>query len=298
MGREELAQLQTMLMYESKSLAELLKDPTLFKEMVAKAEHTKDKLSAAIFLFGVQTILTEQQKRIAKATLIRLLMQLASQISAKGMRSMERYLTTYRHGADEISIEETLENILPKKTIDYEDIVMVDKRQKKRGVVLILDTSNSMQKEKIVIAVLAVGVLAFRLQGEYYSVISFNTEANVLKEIDKETSIEELLDKMLEIRPENATDIRNGLEKGLEQLSKVVANEKIGIIVTDGWVTRGGDPVEVAQKFQRLHVIQAPIGFTGWDEEMCKKMARAGRGRWIHVKTYEELPSAIMKILS
>jgi hypothetical protein len=298
LNKGDFMQLRIMFKQDSKTLAELLQEPDLFKEMMAKVEGAKEKLSALLFLFTVQSVLTEQQKRIAKATLVRLLIELASQISAKGIRSTERFLTTYRPGLEEISVEETLENICSKRAIEYEDIVMVDRRHKKRWVVLILDTSNSMQREKIVIAVLAIGVLAYRLQGEHYGIISFNTEAKVLKDIEKEVPIEELLNKLLEIKPENATDIKKGLEKGLEQLSKNVAHEKIAILVTDGWVTAGGDPVEVAAKFPRVHVIQAPIGLGGGDEEMCKRIAKAGKGKWTIVKRFEELPRAILKILS
>jgi len=93
------------------------------------------------------------------------LMQLASRISAQGIRSTERVLTTFQPGLEEMEIEETLDNVIGKKCPDYDDIIMVDKRPKRRGVVLMLDVSNSMQREKILIATLAIGVLAYRTEG-------------------------------------------------------------------------------------------------------------------------------------
>lgn len=87
-------------------------------------------------------------------------MQLASQISAKGIRSTQRRLTTFRPGLDEMEIEETMENIMGKTCPDHGDIIMVDKEPKRRGVVMMLDISNSTQREKLLTAILATGVLA------------------------------------------------------------------------------------------------------------------------------------------
>ncbi|MEN3024958.1 MAG: vWA domain-containing protein [Candidatus Methanosuratincola petrocarbonis] len=286
-----------MVEQENKALAEILLDPNLFKETLKKAEETEDKLSAALFLFTVQGVLTDQQKRLARATLIRLLMELASKISAKGTRSTEMFRAQYKPGLEDISIEETMESTVSKGVVCYEDLVMIDKRQKKRGFALILDTSNSMQREKLVLSILAVCVLAYCLKGEEYAIITFNTEAKVLKDIKEEMTIEELLETVLEIKPENATNIRVGLEKGFEQLSKSSAHEKVGVLVTDGWATVGEDPVEIASKFPRLHVIQAPFGFCGGDEEMCNRIAVAGRGKRIYVEKFEELPGAILQSL-
>jgi uncharacterized protein with von Willebrand factor type A (vWA) domain len=174
---------------------------------------------------------------------------------------------------------------------------MVDKEPKPRGVVLMLDTSNSMQREKILIATLAIGVLAYRLKGENYAILTFNDEVNVVKPIEKEMTLEALLDKMLEVQPKGITNIKLALENGLRQLSKQVAHEKLGIIATDGWATTGGDPVEVASKYTRLHVIQVPMGIGGGDDRTCIAMANATKGRRVYVRHFLELPRAVLEIL-
>jgi Mg-chelatase subunit ChlD len=282
---------------DKKTIAELLTKPRIFDEVLKASESTFKKLSATLFLFKVEKDLTEEQRRTAKATLVKLLIQLASQISARGIRSTERCLTCYKPGLEEIEVENTLENISAKKHVDYEDLVMVDRKQKKRGVALMIDTSNSMQREKILIAVLAMGVLAYRLQGDNYAIISFNSDAKVLKPIERDIPLDKLLDAMLDIEAGGSTNVRRGLELGLEQLSKNIAHEKVGILVTDGWVTQGGDPLEVAKKFPRLHIIQVPIGYGGSDTEMCEKLAKEGRGKRIYISRFEELPRAILEVL-
>ncbi|MEM3490085.1 MAG: VWA domain-containing protein [Nitrososphaerota archaeon] len=282
---------------DPKTLAEILQEPKIFKEMLKSTENTKMKLSAAMFLFGAQKYLTPEQKRVAKATLVKILMQLASKLSARGIRATKRCHAAFRIGLDEMEIEETLENMLGKKCVDYEDIIMVDREPKQRGVVLMLDISNSMQREKIVLATLAIGVLAYRLREDYFSIITFSHEVNVLKPIDMKISIAELLDKMLEIIPQGATNIGKALEEGLKQLSIRAVHEKFGIIVTDGWVTLGRDPSEVAKSYPRLHVLQVPIEIGGGDDRMCAILAQKGRGKHIKIKNFEEIPTAILEIL-
>ncbi len=293
----DFLQIRLFMDSHAQTLAELLQDPQIFKEMLRSIENSNTKLSAALFLFDVQNSLTLEQKRLAKMVLIRILMQLASRLSARGIRSTERILTPFRPGLDEIEIENTLENMMGKKLAAYEDIIMVDKQPKQRGTVLMLDISNSMQREKILLATLAIGVLAYRLKGEYYSILTFSDKVEVIKHLDKPMTIEELLDKMLEIIPKGATDIGKALDKGLEQLSKKVTHEKIGIIITDGWVTAGEDPADFARNYPKLHVLQVPIGVGGGDDQMCIMMAQEGRGKRLKIKAFEEIPKAILEVL-
>ncbi len=303
--REDLKQgdflkIRLLMDKSPQTLAEILQDPETFKEMLKAIENANMKLSAALFLFEFQyqdALLTLEQKQLAKVTLIRILMQLASKLSARGIRSTQRVLTPFRPGLDEIETECTMENLLGKKIAEYEDIIMVDKQPKQRGTVLMLDISNSMQREKILLASLAIGVLAYRLKGEYYSILTFADKVEVIKQMEKTMTIEELLDKMLEIMPKGATDIGKALDEGLEQLSKKVTHEKIGILITDGWVTAGDNPVDIAKNYPKLHVLQVPIGVGGGDDQMCIDMAQEGRGMRLKIKDFEEIPRAILEVL-
>jgi Mg-chelatase subunit ChlD len=288
---------QFMSAKESKNLAELMQDPVIFNGALVASESMNNKWGAALFLFHTLGCVPEEQRKKSKAVLVNIVIQLANQISCKGFRSTERIRTNYRPGLDDIDVEETLENCTTYKNLSYHDLVMIDRRKKKRAVTLILDISNSMQMYKILIAVLAVGVLALRLRDEYYSVIAFNKDVKTIKDMEEGLSIDVLLDRMLDLKPEGATDIKLGLDKGLEQLMKNIAHEKVAIIATDGWVTVGGDPTMTASKMEKLHVIQVPIGRGGGDDRTCIKMAEAGRGRRIYVEDFNELPKAIMEIL-
>lgn len=158
-----------------------------------------------------------------------------------------------------------------------------------------LDISNSMQQEKIAIATLAVGVLAHKLREDHYSVITFNDNAQLLKPIDDRPDIENLIDKMLDLQPGGLTNIKGALDKGLEELEKLDLSEKVGILITDGWVTKGGSPLSSAGKYPVLHVIQVPFTIGG-DFDMCRNLAKTGRGKYSYVQNFNELPRAIMNI--
>ncbi len=87
------------------------------------------------------------------------------------------------------------------------------------------------------------------------------------------------------------------MRKGLEELENFRDLESTGILITDGWVTKGKDPTEIAEKYPRLHVIQVPLGVGGGDPEMCINLAKAGKGKYSYVRDFYELPRAIMNTL-
>jgi Mg-chelatase subunit ChlD len=132
---------------------------------------------------------------------------------------------------------------------------------------------------------------------DHYSIITFSERAHLLKPIEEIPDVEKLIDKMLDLQPGGSTNIEAALTKGLEELERFLQLDGIGVLITDGWVTRGGDPVEIARKYPKLHVIQVPLGTGGGDSEMCEKLANAGRGRYSYVRDFYRLPQAIMAVM-
>ena len=289
--------LRAVAIEESRVMAEIIGETENYHRVLKAAESSPTKWSAALFLFEARSLLSEEKRGLLKATLISLLIQLSSQISARGIRPTETFLTSFEPSLEEIEVEETIENALGKKKVEFEDIVMVGKRPKKRSFMLMLDISNSMKYEKMLLAVLAVGVFALKLQGERYSIVTFSKDAEIIKPMDWEMPVSALLDKMLDLKTGGTTNLRKGLEVGLDELSKNVAHEKLAVLVTDGWVTEGHDPLEVAEKYPKLHVLQVPLGMGGGDSEMCNNLVRKGRGKCVYVDEFECLPRAIIEIL-
>lgn len=252
----------------------------------------------------VSSDIGEDEKMMIEDYVCRAIASLAAEISEKGMRKYRRH-TEYPNGPvfnENFDLEQTIENCCGKPFIDYSDIAIINKTPRKLAVTLILDASNSMQGDRIVMAALAIAALAYKLEKDYYSIVAFKDKAEVLKSIDEKASIEDVVSRILHFKYGGLTNIEDGLKKGLEQVEQCTLREDIsdslGIIVTDGWVTAGGDPLEVAVKYSKLHVLQVGIGGGRWESvELAESMAKVGRGTHILIEDFNELPYAIMNIL-
>ena len=297
LGEGNLSKVIYLLEQNRQSISEMLLEENLFETMMKVAERSEPKWPVLHLLFMTQTSLDPTRRRIARKILSRTIVRMAAQIVGRGISPTEYVNVPFQFGLEEFNLEETLENKLGKGFLDYRDIVCVERRRKKRAFSLILDASNSMQMEKMVLAALAVGVFAYRFWDDHYSIISFKDHAQLLKSIKDSPDMEKLIDKMLNLQPGGLTNIEEALQKGLEELEKLRELESAGILITDGWVTKGRDPIRIAEKYQRLHVIQVPLSVGGGDSEMCINLAKAGRGKYSYVRDFYQLPRAIMNTM-
>lgn len=293
---KNLAKAIDLLKQNFRLLSDILLDEDLSKTIFQSAERFETNWLALELLFITQASVDPKRRRVAREILNRAIRRIAARIVGKGMRPTMRVNVPFRPGLEEFDLEETLENRLGKSFFDYEDVVGIERRPKKRSFSLILDTSNSMQTEKIINAALTVGVFANMFMDDHYSVITFKDHAQLLKQVRDKPNMEMLIEKMLDIQTGGLTNIEEALQEGLEQLNELREAEGVGILVTDGWVTSGGNPVGVAAKYPKLHVIQVPLGLGGGDSEMCMNLAMAGRGRYSYIHDHYWLPQAIMKI--
>jgi len=231
----------------------------------------------------------------------RIVALIAASLGEKGTRKHYRKIDSYLPGAEDFDLELTLEETLGKPLSNYEQIAAIHRQPKRLAVSLMLDTSNSMQRSKIITAAIAVAVLAHKLERDYYSVIAFRDEAHILKSTKEPLTMEELVMKILELKTGGLTNIKEGLKKGADELESVKTagqiGELMGIIVTDGWVTTGGDPREVAGLFPKLNVLQVGIGGGKQEsEDLAKDLAKIGHGEYIFIDDFDELPNYIMKV--
>jgi MoxR-like ATPase len=280
------------------SVSEILRDEDFFKRILLAAEHMEQRWLPIKLLYLIQSMpLDPTRKRIARKILTRLIMRLTTQIAGKGIGAMKYVEIPFKPSLEEFDLEQTLENKLGKNCLDYQDIVSIERQRKKSAISLILDTSNSMQREKIITAALVVGVLAYKFRDDHYSVITFKEKAEVVKPITEDLDMEKMIDRMLDLKPGGLTNIREALEKGLEELNKLCLHERVGILITDGWATVGGDPMNIADKYPKLHVLQVPLGIGGGDSETCMNLAKVGKGNYSYVHNFYQLPRAIMHVL-
>lgn len=243
----------------------------------------------------------EEEKSIIEKIVSRIIALIAASIGEKGSRKYYKRPGPYMLGVEEFDLELTLEESLGMRSPEDINIIAIYKHPMKMAVSLMLDISNSMQRSKIVTAAIAVAALAYKLERDFYSIITFKDRAEVLKSVLEPLTMDELVLRILDLKTGGLTNIREALEKGAEELEiakkQKQAQELMGILVTDGWVTAGGDPKHAATYFPKLHVIQVGVG--GGKEEsidLCKDLARIGRGEYVFIEDFSELPNNILRI--
>ena len=163
--------------------------------------------------------------------------------------------------------------------------------REEHALTLLVDRSGSMGGERLVTAALAAAVVACRAPDDY-SVIAFAGDAVVIKSQDVARPTDSVLDDLLSLHGYGTTDLARALRAGSAQLSRSRARRKVGILLSDGAATAGGDPLRLAREFEMLHVI-APPG----DAVQAAALARAGGGRFAQVVRPSELPEVLLRVL-
>jgi Mg-chelatase subunit ChlD len=279
------------------SLDDALNDQYLDELLDAIRAMETGFLQARLLSMVLERAARENRLKIRKM-LLKEVMYLSQRIAAGTSGTYKTCVTEYRPGLNEIDLERTLEEQLGHRRLESENIYCRERIRQERGYVLLLDVSNSMQKEKIAIGAIATGVFASKLRKDRHGVVAFADDARTIKPMTEANNLEQLMNRMLDIQSGGATNIRKALLKGLEIFEESEHRQKRGIIVTDGRSTLGGDPVEIASKYDRLDVMGLSFGLGGSDPSTNAQMARKGRGRYRYIEKFDDLPMAIGEILS
>jgi len=159
------------------------------------------------------------------------------------------------------------------------------------ALTLLIDRSGSMGGERLVTAALAAAIVACRAPADY-SVIAFAGDCVVVKSQDSDRPTDSVLDDLLSLHGYGTTDLARALAAGHQQLSRSRSRRKVGILLSDGMSTAGGDPLRLAREYETLHVI-APPG----DAPQAAALARVGGGRFAQVSRASELPEVLLQVL-
>jgi Mg-chelatase subunit ChlD len=92
------------------------------------------------------------------------------------------------------------------------------------------------------------------------------------------------------------TNLEHALRTSYRDLNRSRRHgRRVGLLITDGKITAGGDPLPLASSFDALHVIMTED--LNMDREMCRQLAAAGHGRLLPLYRFESLPRLIYGIL-
>jgi Mg-chelatase subunit ChlD len=158
-----------------------------------------------------------------------------------------------------------------------------------------VDASTSMSGDKLSMAVASLGVLAYKLRYLDYGIVTFSDCAKVVKGIKEKVNLELLVGDLLDTRAMGLTNLEEALKAGLRELDRVKAEDKFGIVITDGHYTVGGDPRELAARYPKLFVIMMEDYDSKLD--LCEDLARLGKGRMYKVADFIEIPRILFDAL-
>jgi Mg-chelatase subunit ChlD len=160
---------------------------------------------------------------------------------------------------------------------------------------VMLDESRSMRGSKAMAAALVAAVLLLNLRPEdQFAVTGFSEQSRVIRPLGQRKIHERMLQRILDTRPNGCTDVATGLEGGISEINKGGSCHRIGILVSDGWLNAGRDPLPLVREFQQLHVIELP----GGDHDLCVRLAIGGNGIVTTVRDLTEIPLAVKKCLA
>ncbi len=264
---------------------------------------TKDEVENSLFpqlYFMLRNAAPPKYKILFRQLARRSILRTSLRISGKGMRGDVRRHVHYRPGMSEFDLEQTLQVYFEKKFLPYWEIVGIERRKKKKVGVVMIDTSGSMYGRLLLNAALIAAVLSYHMaKTDPYSIVVFNSKAFSLKSLNTYRNTDDIVNDILDSEAVGFTNIESALLKGLEELKRNRFETKFGILISDGEYNRGEDPVAVASKYRRLHVINIPPDkpTTMKGLEKCAEIAQAGRGSLVKVHDYTEIPRALMRLL-
>jgi len=229
----------------------------------------------------------------AKAVKIasRLIIKIARQIADTGYRSGQLKLVRGFNDGAEIELDRSLENYTeaPERGI-LENIVSYTRQKERKAFVIMLDHSYSMKGLKVILAAITAASIAHHFKRDY-ATLAFSNKVSVLKGVDDKTGPERVLERLFALELQGDTDIRLVLEAGLREVGKF--ERKFGLILTDGAWNQGGDPLEVAARYDKLSV----IGFPPAKVEKVRQLAMKGKGEFSFVENESQIAEAILRCL-
>lgn len=198
-------------------------------------------------------------------------------------------------GVGELDLESTFEESLAKASPELEDLVIEMKEPVQIACALMIDSSLSMTGEKLALATASMAVLAYKLKSIDFALITFESDAHLLKRTSQKVRLEHLIGQLLDTQAVGYTNIDAALRLGSAELSRARAKVRLGIMITDGNYTIGEDPRAAAAAYPKLIVLM--IQSHDSRPEICEAMVAAGHGTLQCVSSVDEIPRSLYRVL-
>lgn len=266
-----------------------------FRSALAQWEHDDSDLLRKLLMLTWDRLDRETRKQFSHL-MINMIYRVSRSVTAdRGTPTGEIMTLPFNFQSDEIDLDRTFDGKIENPRLSYDNIFVLDRKKRKKAAVIIMDASGSMYGENLSMAAIAVASLAMNLDlKDEYGVVFFSEKVNIFKHVDQKKHIDEVIKSVLDILPEGRTNIELGLSAGFQEIQRSSIADRIGILLTDGWQNIGRDPIVLARRFPKLHVINLP----GGSSELSQKISKAGKGNYIMLKNIFDVPRAIFRCLS
>ncbi len=181
-----------------------------------------------------------------------------------------------------------------------QDLWMAYQVPRRQALVLSVDTSLSMTGEKLALTAVALAVVLLQFPEDPIGIVAFENEAIVLKRPEERISIDQLVERFLDVPAQGYTHLEEGMKAALVQLRAVRGLGSSGrppstVLLTDGKYTAGRDPAYLAPRFAHLVVLK--MGKERASRDLCRELAQKGSGLLREVGDLEALPGVMYGVV-
>lgn len=252
--------------------------------------------AADILSLATEIVVDPQVRAAAEAIARRLSIRrpLVGKLARRGVGDLRSL--PYREGFDAIDVERTLEALAGQPVWSEEDIVVRERLQLRRSVVLAVDISGSMRDERVRTAAATVGALAGELMRDDLAVVAFWSDAAWLSHFASPRSPVRLLDALVALPARGLTNVSLPLTLARGELAAVVATEARVVLLSDCVHNAGPDPRDAAARLPRLDILLDATG--EHDVDLARQLAKAGRGRLRRIRTHRDVASALTDLFA
>ncbi|MCA9516363.1 MAG: VWA domain-containing protein [Myxococcales bacterium] len=174
----------------------------------------------------------------------------------------------------------------------------VQRKQDIPGValMLVIDRSGSMTGPKIELAKqAAIATLNVLQPNDKLGIIAFDSRPSELVKLQRASNRYKITDSVSKLRSGGGTNVFAALDQAYNELVPEQAKVKHIILLTDGQSNRAGILELVSRSFEDKITISTVAVGMGADQELLKRIAEEGRGRYYFTNDAQNIPQLFLK---
>jgi len=199
-------------------------------------------------------------------------------------------------GEGELDPDRTLERLVAWTSPRREAVVVRERQGERRAILLALDVSGSIGRDRLLTTAALAGALTAELANEDLGVIAFWTDAAMLLRPGERSTSEALVAATLALETGGLTNLAFPLETAATELAVAPRSGARVVLVSDCVHNAGPDPRRAAASLPRLDVLLETGGEQ--DAELARELASRGRGLVTPIAGHRDVAPALARIFA